>query len=133
MLPIKSTARQRLETYASVSRTQTDEETYGLEHTVVGSVLAGVTADRCGQCGAYDRVVVPVDVGDRETDDMGLTLLERWDDSHTETMRWKPEEIRRAIAIAQAVMEDIEWAGDIGDMDKQKIMRRADELLQGEK
>jgi hypothetical protein len=64
---------------------------------------------------------------------MGLTLLERWDDSHTETMRWKPEEIRRAIAIAQAVDEDIDWAGDIGDMDKQKIMRRAEELLQGEK
>jgi hypothetical protein len=30
-------------------------------------------------------------------------------------------------------MEDIEWAGDIGDMDKQKIMRRDEELLQGEK
>ena len=42
------------------SRVQSDEDTaYDLEHTVVGSVLAGVTADRCGQCGACDRVVVP--------------------------------------------------------------------------
>jgi hypothetical protein len=131
IFPIKRTARSRLETYASVSRTQTDEETYGLEHTVVGSVLAGVTADRCGQCGACDRVVVPVDVGNRETDDMELTLLERWDDSHTETMRWKPEEIRRALAIAQAVEEDLHCGDQNVEHDARETLRRADELLEG--
>ena len=47
--------------------------THDLEHTVVGSVLAGVTADRCGQCGACDRTVVLVAMGNREASDMGMT------------------------------------------------------------
>lgn len=67
---MRFTTRQRLETWAHASRVQSDEATYDLERTVVGSVVAGVTADRCGQCGACDRTVVPVDVGDRETGDM---------------------------------------------------------------
>ena len=66
-------AKARLETWAHASRVQSDEVTYGLERTVVGSVVAGVTADRCGQCGACDRALVPVAVGDREADDMELT------------------------------------------------------------
>ena len=49
------------------------EVTYDLERTVVGSVLAGVTADRCGQCGACDRFVVSVAVGDREAGVMEMT------------------------------------------------------------
>jgi hypothetical protein len=64
---------------------------------------------------------------------MGLTLLERWDDSHTETMRWKPEEIRRAIAIAQAVEEYGQLDRALGDSGLGAylwIMRRADELLE---
>ena len=57
-----------------------------------------------------------------------MTLLERWDDSHTETMQWAPDEIRRAIAIAQAVDEVLpQWSeGFYG-----KVMYRADELLEG--
>ena len=58
-----------------------------------------------------------------------MTLLERWDQYDFRGINIKPDEIRRAIAIAQAVEEDIEWAGAIGDMDKEKLMRRADELL----
>lgn len=72
MLPIKRTARQRLETFASISRIQTDEEMYDIERSVVGSVAAGTTADRCGRCGACDRTVAPVAVGDRETGDMAV-------------------------------------------------------------
>jgi hypothetical protein len=59
---------------------------------------------------------------------MELTLLERWDDSHTETMRWKPEEIRRAIAIAQAVEEHTMYYGEDTIA---WIKRRADEMLEG--
>jgi hypothetical protein len=70
MIPIKRTARQRLETFANISRLKPDEETYDLERSVVGSVVAGTTADRCGQCGACDRTVVPVDVGNREDDNV---------------------------------------------------------------
>ena len=40
----------------------------------MGSVVAGVTANRCGQCGACDRTVVPVAMGDRETSDMEMTV-----------------------------------------------------------
>ena len=69
------TTRARLETYASVSRVQSDKETYDLERTSVGSVLSGVTADRCGQCGACDRSVVSVAVGDREIGGMEMTTL----------------------------------------------------------
>lgn len=73
MLPIKRTARQRLETFANISRIQTDEETYDLERSVVGSVAAGTAADRCGQCCACDRAVVSVAVGNRETGDMEMS------------------------------------------------------------
>ena len=69
------TTRARLETYASVSRVQSDKETYDLERTSVGSVLSGVTADRCGQCGACDRAVVPVAVGNREAGDVAITEM----------------------------------------------------------
>jgi hypothetical protein len=67
---MRFTARERLETWAHASRVQDDEVTYDLERTVVGSVAAGVTAARCGQCGACDRTVVPVAVGNREAGDM---------------------------------------------------------------
>ena len=75
---MRLTARARLETWAHVSRVQSDEVTYDIERTVVGSVVAGVTADRCGQCGACDRAVVPVAVGDGEVSDMEVkSALER--------------------------------------------------------
>jgi hypothetical protein len=128
MLPIKSTAWQRLETYANVSRIQTDEETYDHSNPDMAAVPDRPATDRHRLGGAGSRSVVPVDVGDRETDDMELTLLERWDDSHTETMRWKPEEIRRAIAIAQAVEEHTMYYGEDTIA---WIKRRADELLEG--
>ena len=70
---MRFTARARLETFAHASRVQSDEVTYDLERTGVGSVLAGVTADRCGQCGACDRAVVPVAVGNWEAGDMAVT------------------------------------------------------------
>ena len=91
MLPIKRTARQRLETFANISRIQPDEETYDLERTVVGSVVAGITADRCGQRGAGNRYVVPVDVGDGETDDVEMTLLERVKEAEAERDRLRAE------------------------------------------
>ena len=69
---MRFTAKERLETWTHISRVQSDEETYGIERTVVGSVVAGVTADRCGQCGACDRSVVSVAMGDRETGDMEM-------------------------------------------------------------
>ncbi len=67
---MRFTARARLETWAHASRVQSDEVTYDFECTDVGSVVAGVTADCCCQCGACDRALVPVAVGDREADDM---------------------------------------------------------------
>jgi hypothetical protein len=57
------------------------------------------------------------------------TLLERWDDSHTETMRWKPDEIRRAIAIAQAVDEFRECDNIESAVVADCICVLADELL----
>jgi len=75
---MRLTARARLETWAHVSRVQSDEVTYDLERTVVGSVVAGVTSDRCGQCGACDRAVVSVAVGNGEAGDMAVTdVLDR--------------------------------------------------------
>ena len=50
--------------------------THDLEHTVVGSVLAGVTADRCGQCGACDRTVVLVAMGNREAAALHLSAAQ---------------------------------------------------------
>lgn len=70
---MRFTARARLETWAHASRVQSDEATYDLERTVVDSVVAGVTADRCGQCGACDRAVVSVAVGNGEAGDMAIT------------------------------------------------------------
>lgn len=67
------TAPSRLQTWAHASRVQSDEDTYDLERTVVGSVVAGVTADRCGQCGACDRSMVPLELGNREASDMEMT------------------------------------------------------------
>ena len=109
-LPIKRTARSRLETYASVSRTQTDEETYDHNNPDVAAVPDRPASDCHRLCGNGNRPVVPVDVGDRETDDMELTLLERFDhyiddDFWFRGINVKPEEIRRALAIAQAVEE----------------------------
>lgn len=69
---MRFTARARLETWAHASRVQSDEATYDLERTVVGSVLAGVTADRCGQCGACDRSVVPLAGGNRKVGDVEM-------------------------------------------------------------
>src|SRR5574337_831925 len=66
------------------SRMQRDEDTYDLERTVVGSVVAGVTADRCGQCGARDRSMVPLVLGNREASDMEMT--ERNKDAPTQTV-----------------------------------------------
>ena len=45
---MRFTARARLQTWAHASRMQSDEDTYDLERTVVGSVVAGVTADVVG-------------------------------------------------------------------------------------
>ena len=62
-----------------------------------------------------------------------MTLLERWDDSHTETMQWAPDEIRRAIAIAQVVDEFSK--GELRALSDPFIIAvlndRADELLEG--
>ena len=70
--------QKSITTWAHASRVQPDEVTYDLERTVVGSVVAGATADRCGQCGACDRSVVPVAVGDGEVSDMEVkSALER--------------------------------------------------------
>ena len=69
---MRFTARARLDTWAHASRVQSDEVTYDIERSVVGSVVAGITADRCGQCGACDRAVVPVAVGDWEAGDMEM-------------------------------------------------------------
>lgn len=69
---MRFTARARLETWAHASRVQSDEDTYDLERTVVGSVVAGVTADRCGQCGACDRALVPLAVGNRKVGDVEM-------------------------------------------------------------
>ena len=74
---MRFTARGRLETWAHASRVQSDEVTYDIERTNVGSVLAGLTADRCGQCGACDRAVVPVAVGNGETGDMEMTECDK--------------------------------------------------------
>lgn len=123
---MKLTARSRLETYASLSRTQSDEETYDLERTVVGSVVAGVTAGRCGQCCACDRTVVPVDVGDGETDDVAMTLLERVEEAEAERDRLRAENVRllanltmlrnfcsrRALARYDATVRRIETGSD---------------------
>jgi len=55
-----------------------------------------------------------------------MTLLERWDSQkRISGVEVDNQEIRRAIAIAQAVEE---WQRD-GDVTAQFIMRRADELL----
>ena len=70
---MRFTARARLETWAHASRVQSDQATYDLERTVVGSVVAGATADRCGQCGACDRAVVSVAVNDRKAGDVEMT------------------------------------------------------------
>ena len=70
---MRLTARARLQTWAHASRVQSDEDTYDIERTVVGSVVAGVTADRCGQCGARDRSMVPLELGNREASDMEMT------------------------------------------------------------
>ena len=69
---MRFTARARLETWAHASRVQSEDETYELERTVVGSVVAGVTAYRCGECGACDRSMVSVAVGDWEAGDMEM-------------------------------------------------------------
>ena len=69
---MRLTARSRLETWAHASRVQSDEVTYDIERAAVGSVVAGVTADRCGQCGACDRPVVPLAVGNRKVGDMEM-------------------------------------------------------------
>ena len=132
MLPIKRTARQRLQTYANISRIQTDEETYDLERTAVGSVVAGATADRCGKCGACDRTVVPVDVGDRETYDMAMTLLERWDEYDWCSSYMPKKEIRRCIAIAQAV-ENKANASPVFRAYAKEIYGAAEELLEESK
>lgn len=62
-----------------------------------------------------------------------MTLLERWDDSHNEAMQWAPDEIRRAIAIAQAVEW---WDSEIGNgtmLYTADLRTKADELLCGGK
>src|SRR5574343_1602523 len=69
---MRFTARARLETGAHASRVQSDQATYDLERTVVGSVVAGATADRCGQCGACDRAAVPLAVGNRKIGDVEM-------------------------------------------------------------
>src|SRR5574343_1821052 len=79
---MRFTARARLETGAHASRVQSDQATYDLERTVVGSVVAGATADRCGQCGACDRAVVSVAVGDRKAGDVEMT-----DDAYRQLMK----------------------------------------------
>lgn len=81
---MRFTARARLQTWAHASRMQSDEDTYDLERTVVGSVVAGVTADRCGQCGACDRPMVPLELGNREASDMEMT--ERNKDAPTQAV-----------------------------------------------
>lgn len=81
---MRFTARARLQTWAHASRMQSDEDTYDLERTVVGSVVAGVTADRCGQCGACDRSMVPLELGNREASDMEMT--ERNKDAPTQAV-----------------------------------------------
>ena len=75
---MRFTARARLETWAHASRVQSEEVVYDLERTVVGSVVAGVTADRCGQCGACDRAVASVAMGNGEVGDMAvIDVLDR--------------------------------------------------------
>lgn len=81
---MRLTARARLQTWAHASRVQSDEDTYDIERTVVGSVVAGVTADRCGQCGARDRSMVPLELGNREASDMEMT--ERNKDAPTQAV-----------------------------------------------
>lgn len=103
---MRFTARARLETWAHASRVQSDEVTYDLERTVVDSVLAGTTADRCGQCGACDRTVATVAVGDRETDDLAVTdVLDR-------AQAWLDEADKRGINMTDedgylAVIRDL--------------------------
>ena len=61
-----------------------------------------------------------------------MTLLERYDAWESGKITLSPrtkDEIRRALAIAQAVDEYIPQSGDAIHW----IMRRADELLRGEK
>jgi hypothetical protein len=85
---------------------ESDEVTYDIERTVVGSVVAGVTADRCGQCGACDRALVSVAVGDREADDMGVKdVLDR-------AQEWLDEADKRGINMTDehgylAVIRDL--------------------------
>ena len=57
-----------------------------------------------------------------------MTLLERWDAGEIVGRQINESEIRRAIAIAQAVEEAKKdrWPNLVG-----RIMRRADELLEG--
>ena len=81
---MRLTAPARLQTWAHASRVQSDEDTYDIERTVVGSVVAGVTADRCGQCGACDRSMVPLELGNREASDMEMT--ERNKDAPTQAV-----------------------------------------------
>lgn len=107
----------RLQTYASVSRVQSDEETYDLEHSVVGSVLAGTTADRCGQCGACDRFVVSVAVGDWETDDMAVKdkphgpvptahpdSYGHWDHAQISELLYERDQYKRMVDAAYSAM-----------------------------
>ena len=91
-------------------------------------------ADRYRSGGTGNRPVVPVDVGDRETDDMELTLLERWDSDPCfilDADQDEIDEIRRAIAIAQAVEEKSSPRYWHANDWREWIMCRADELLEG--
>ena len=106
MVAKRFTARARLETWAHASRVQSDEATYDIERTVVGSLVAGVTADRCGQCGACDRALVPVAVGNGEADDVAITdVLDR-------AQAWLDEADKRGINMTDehgylAVIRDL--------------------------
>jgi hypothetical protein len=80
--------------------------------------------------------VVSVDVGNRKADDMGMTLLTDLRklaadcdyDKLMGRMLIEYPQIRRAIAIAQAVEE---LDASVYFDSKPEIMRRADELLEG--
>ncbi len=103
---MRFTARARLGAWAHASRVQSDEVTYDLERTVVGSVVASATADRCGQCGACDRALVPVAVGNGEAGDMEVkNVLDR-------AQAWLDEADKRGINLTDeygylAVIRDL--------------------------
>lgn len=63
-ITVKRTARGRLETWANVSRTQPDEETYGLGLGGVGSRVGGDSAAR----GDRDVAVVESATGPRRVE-----------------------------------------------------------------